>query len=328
MKTGDELSDAPLEGLGGAEPAQLLPSPQVDAEGELAAGAEPVARTQWQLFRRRFFRHKVAVAALILLVLLYVCALFAHQLAPYDLNPKLNIDVLSQARKGPSAKHWLGTDELGRDQLTRIIYGGRISLAIGLTVAIAATVIGTLIGMLAGFFGGWTDQGLSRFTDLVLVIPDLAVLAIAGKELGNGSVPVIILILAALYWTYLARVVRGLVISLKEKEFVEAARASGASSFRIIGRHILPNCVGPITVAATLTVATAIITESTLSFLGFGVQSPTVTWGNMLSQSEGTVGTHLSYLIYAPGLAILLTVLAVNFLGDGLRDAFDPQSKH
>jgi peptide/nickel transport system permease protein len=165
-----------------------------------------------------------------------------------------------------------------------------------------------------------------RFSDLFLIVPDIALLAWALQYFGQGNVT-IILVLAGIFWMYIARVVRGQVLSLKEKEYVEAARAAGASPFRIITRHILPNTIGPIMVDATLAVAAAIITESTLSFLGFGVQPPSTSWGKMLSDAEGYVGTKKAYLLYFPGLAILLTVLAVNFLGDGLRDAFDPQSQ-
>jgi peptide/nickel transport system permease protein len=293
----------------------------------VGAGApelQPVARSQWQLFRRRFFKHKVAVAAGVILLLLYLSAIFAGQVTRYPLNPNISE---TQAQAGPSATHWFGTDELGRDQFTRIIYAGRISLAIGLAVAVVSTAIGSLIGAAAGYFGRWADQLLMRLTDLFLVVPALAILLMAQKKFG-GSVPVIIIVLSLLFWQYIARVVRGVFLSLKEKEFVEAARASGASSWRIIFRHMLPNAIGPIAVNATLAVALAILTESTLSFLGFGVRPPTVSWGNMLQQSEGAVGTANAYLIYFPGLFILVTVTAVNFLGDGLRDAFDPQSKH
>jgi peptide/nickel transport system permease protein len=317
------------EDFGGVGPGQELPAAlEPQAAGPIGLEAPP--RSQWQLFRRRFFKHKLAVVSLVLLALLFVvCVLLPSQVAPYPANPDLSDpNVLLAARQPPSTDHWLGTDTAGRDQLSRLIKGGQVSLIIGLAVAIFATLIGTAIGALAGYFGGRVDQLLSRLTDLVLIVPAIAVLAIAGKYLSGGSPTILILILSGLFWTYVARVVRGLVLSLKEKEFVEAARASGASSSRIILRHILPNTIGPILVAATLTVATAIITESTLSYLGFGVQAPSISWGNMLSNAEGATGTSLAYLIYAPGLAILITVLAVNFVGDGLRDAFDPQSGH
>jgi len=293
----------------------------------VVAGSEPVAQSQWELFRRRFLRHKLAVAAAIVLLLLFLSAIFAGVVAPYPLNPRLEGAVLAGARHGPSWKHWFGTDELGRDQFTRVLYAGRISLTVGLSVALVSTIFGTMVGALAGYFGKWTDQLLMRFTDLVLVVPPLAILLMAGKHFG-GSPTVIIAILAVVYWMPIARVVRGVFLSLKEKEYVEAARASGASDLRIIVRHMLPNTVGPIAVNTTLVVGLAILTESTLSFLGFGIQPPTVSWGNMLAQSVQAVGTPMAYLLYFPGLAILITVLAVNYLGDGLRDAFDPQSSH
>ena len=197
-------------------------------------------------------------------------------------------------------------------------------------MAVISTLFGTMVGALAGYFGRWADNLLMRLTDLVLVVPALAILLIAGQKIktSGGSGPAIVLVLSVLFWMPIARVVRSVFLSLKEKEFVEAARASGASGVRIMLRHMLPNAIGPIAVNATLVVGLAIIAESTLSFLGFGIQPPTVTWGNMLAQSEGSVGTPTAYLIYSPGLAILLTVLAVNYLGDGLRDAFDPQSTH
>jgi peptide/nickel transport system permease protein len=247
----------------------------------------------------------------------------AKLFAPYD--PSAQDLLLGPV--GPRAEHWFGTDELGRDVLSRILYAGQISLKIGITVALISTVVGTAVGAVAGYMGKTVDQALMRLTDLFLIVPGIAILAIALKKFGNDDLT-IILVLAGLFWMYVARVVRGQVLSLKEKEFVEAARASGASSSRIVLKHLLPNVVGPIVVNATLSVAGAIITESTLSFLGFGVQPPKTSWGNMLSDAEGYIGTSRAYLLYFPGLMILLTVLAVNFLGDGLRDAFDPQSEH
>ena len=288
--------------------------------------AEPAALSQWQLFRRRFFRHKLAVAAGIIILLLYLMAILAPIIAPYSLNPPLTAQVLLAARHGPSFAHPFGTDELGRDQLTRMMFAGRISLLIGLSVSLVSTVVGVTLGSLAGFFGGRVDQLIMRVTDLFLIVPGLAILMIAQRGFGSGTL-VIILIVSVLYWQWIARVVRGVFLSLREKEFIEAARASGASPWRIITRHLLPNTIGPIVVNTTLVVGYAILTESTLSFLGFGIQPPTVSWGNMLAQSEGSVGTPTAYLVYFPGLFILLTVLAVNFLGDGLRDAFDPQSR-
>jgi peptide/nickel transport system permease protein len=306
----------------------------VASEFMLLPTTEPPARSQWQLILRRFVRHRLAVVSLLVLVALYVVVSFPHLTAPYALNPK-NLP-LSEANLGPRLKHIFGTDELGRDQLTRIIYASHVSMTIGLMVAICSTVIGTFIGAVAGYFGGWVDQVLMRITDLFLVIPGIAIIAIAQQGLANKDLPIvghvssitlIIGIMSVLFWQTIARVVRGLFLSIKEKEFVEAARASGASSWRIMFRHILPNVVGPIVVNATLVVAAGILLESALSFLGFGIKPPAVSLGSMLSQSESAVGTHTAYLIYYPGLALLVIVLAVNFLGDGLRDALDPQSQ-
>ncbi|HVV36083.1 MAG TPA: ABC transporter permease [Acidimicrobiales bacterium] len=281
---------------------------------------EPEARTQWQLIRRRFFHHRVAVVSLVVLIVLILLCFGAHWIAPY---PKGKQDLLL-GPVGPNGKHWFGTDNLGIDQLTTLLYAGQVSLKIGLAVALISTVVGTVVGAVAGYYGAVWDQFLMRATDLFLVVPQIAVLAIALKKFGH-SVNWIIVVLAALGWMYVARIVRGQVLSIKEKEFVEAARAAGASSPRIIVRHILPNCIGPILVNATLAIAGAIITESTLSFLGFGIQIPDESWGHMLSSAEGNFSVH-THLLYFPGLMILLTVLCVNFLGDGLRDAFDPQS--
>jgi len=292
-----------------------------EGESQLSPGVEPEARTQWQLFFRRFLRHRLAVASLFVLIIMIVLCFGASWIAPYPKNAQ---DLLALP-KPPSGAHWFGTDDLGRDEFTETLYAGQISLKIGIAVALLSTLIGTVFGAVAGYFRGWTDQLVMRITDLFLVVPQLVVLAIAIKRFGQSDT-MIALVLAALFWMYVARVVRGQVLSVREKEFVEAARASGASAPRIITRHILPNIIGPIMVNATLAVAGAIIAESTLSFLGFGVQPPSTSWGNMLSNAEGAVGTPKAYLLYFPGLMIFITVLAVNFLGDGLRDAFDPQS--
>jgi peptide/nickel transport system permease protein len=293
-------------------------------EFELAPGAEPVARSNWELFRRRFFRHRLAVVAIVVLVLLLVVCFGASWIAPY---PKNQINLLITPG-GPSAKHWFGTNDSGQDMLTQVLYAGQISLKIGLAVAFFSTVLGVLVGALAGFYGGWIDQGLSRLTDLFLIVPELAILGVAIHRLG-GTDNSFIIVLAALGWMYVARVVRGQVLSIREKEFVEAARASGASGPRIILRHILPNCIGPIMVNATLAIAAAVIAETTLTFLGLGLKPPATSWGILLNNAEGAVtNTHTFYLVFFPGIFLILTVLSVNFLGDGLRDAFDPQSPH
>ncbi|WP_214109251.1 ABC transporter permease [Acrocarpospora catenulata] len=285
----------------------------------------PAVPTDPSLARRtagRFFRHRIAVLGLLVLLTLLVACFGAEWVAPHPRNAQ---DLLLGATP-PAPEHWLGTDDLGRDYLSEILYAGRLSLAIGLSVAVLSTAIGTLLGAIAGYARGWADEVIMRVTDLFLIVPAIAVLAMALQGLGSSPLT-IILVLTGIGWTTIARVVRSQVLSLREKEFIEAARVLGASDLRIIVRHLLPNLVGVIVVNMSLAVAAAIILESTLSFLGFGVQPPESSWGNMLSQAAGLIGTTKVYLLYAPGVAILLTVLAVNFVGDGLRDAFDVQRR-
>ncbi len=245
----------------------------------------------------------------------------APLIAPFDFDA---ID-LGSIRQAPSAGHWLGTDDLGRDLLTRILYGGRVSIVIGLFAAFVGTGLGSLLGAVAGYYGGRTDTALMRLTDVVYSIPTLPLLIVLASytTADAGSMA---LTIGALSWMTTARVVRGEVLKLRSMEFVEAARSLGASNGRIIGRHILPNTVGPIVVGATLAVGNAIILESSLSFLGLGVQPPTPTWGNMLTDAQATMATQ-PWLSVFPGLAILTVVLAVNFLGDGLQDALDPRAE-
>lgn len=288
---------------------------------DLLLGTEPPPKTQWALARRRFFRHKMAVLSLVVLIAMYVLCFGAAFFAPYEQNEQ---DLLL-GDTPPSAEHWLGTDRTGRDQFSELLYAGQISLKIGVAVALVSTVVGTITGAVAGYYGRWIDQLLVQLTDLFLIVPALAVLAIALKKFGYNDLT-IILVLAGLGWMVIARVVRGQVLSVKEKEFVEAAKAAGASDRRIVLRHILPNCLGPIMVNATLAVAAAIITESTLSYLGFGVQPPQTSWGNMLEDARGSLGSGKGYLILGPALCVITVVMCINFLGDGLRDALDPQA--
>jgi peptide/nickel transport system permease protein len=294
------------------------------------------ARSQWRLIARRFLRHKVAVLALALLLALAFMAAFASTISPYEANPPLTGEVLSQSRKGPSWDHLFGTDKLGRDQFTRVLVALQKSLLIGLGAATLSALIGVVIGSLAGFYRGWIDTLLMRFTDLVLVLPGLAVLLILANNpepsfFGLFDLPPatevggMIIVISILGWMPMARIVRGELLSLREKEFVEAARASGASGPRIILRHLLPNAVGPIVVFATLEVGIAILLEATLSFLGAGIQLPDISLGTLIESAEDSVGTDLSYLIVYPGLMLFFVVLCVNFIGDGLRDALDPR---
>lgn len=290
-------------------------------EHDVPDGAAP-APSGWRQLLRRFRRHRLAVAGLLVLGALVVTCFGADWIAP---APQGQQD-LGLGPTPPSADHWLGTDDLGRDYLTELLHAGRISLAIGFAVAIASTAIGTLFGTVAGYVGGVTGELMMRVTDLFLILPIVAVLALVLEWLGPSPYTIVI-VLAGITWTYIARVVRSQVLSLREKEFIDAARVIGAGTPRIMVRHLLPNLAGLIAVNMSLATATAIIVESTLSFLGFGVQPPQTSWGNMLSQASSLVGTDQVYLLYFPGLFILLTVLSINFVGDGLRDAFDPQGK-
>ncbi|UYM04238.1 ABC transporter permease [Solicola gregarius] len=284
------------------------------------ASAETSTR---KAFVRRFARHRLAVLGLLVLIVLAIATFGADVVAP---SPRGAQD-LTLGPTPPSAAHWFGTDELGRDYLSELLYAGRVSLAVGLAVAMLSTAFGTLVGTIAGYAGGVVDELVMRITDLFLIVPAIAILALALEALGQ-STPAIVMVLAAIGWTYVARIARSQVLSLREREFVDAARSIGASPPRIVVRHILPNLAGIIAVNMSLTVATAIIIESTLSFLGFGVQPPSSSWGSLLSTASGLVGTPEAYLLYFPGLLILTTVLAVNFVGDGLRDALDPQGKN
>jgi peptide/nickel transport system permease protein len=240
---------------------------------------------------------------------------------------------------GPSAQHPFGTDTIGRDVLARTIYGGQISLIIGLLAVLIENIIGILVGALAGYYGGLIDSLLMRITEAMLNIPEIFLLIVMAKFFGgqipelelfgrtfSGSVIMIVLIIGFTSWMYLARIVRAQFLSLKENEFILAARATGTSNFEIIFRHILPNSIAPIIVTATLGVANAILAEAYISFLGLGVQPPTATWGNMLDGANNYLES-APWLWFFPGLLILLTVLSINFLGDGLRDAIDPRSR-
>jgi len=307
-------------------------------------GVELEARSQWAYARMRFFRHKLAVTSLIILICFGLLALFAGQVAPYgeDEIPLDAIDFLSTLNRAPTFDGWhlFGTDQLGRDYLSRIIYGIQTSLGVAIVVALLSTLIGTAVGSVAGYYGGAIDNGLMRFTDLILTVPGLAVLLVAAAYLGSSSVvvplgvtsltipqPMVIgLILAFLFWTGIARIVRGLFLSLREKEFVEAAKAAGAGDRRIIARHILPNCVGPIVVNTTLIIAAAILVEAALSFLGFGIQPPESSIGKLIADGQQQ-GPDQWWLILFPGLVITAIALCVNFVGDGLRDALDPTQR-
>jgi peptide/nickel transport system permease protein len=285
------------------------------------AGLHLRVRSQWSYARMRFFRHRLALIGMIGLVVIFGAGVFANFVAPYGYA---QID-LSHILEGPSRAHYFGTDSIGRDEFTRVIWGIRTSMEVGVFVAFVSTVVGLVVGAVAGFFGGWLDNILMRFTDLVLTLPLLAVLLTATALLGQGSQWRVSLILVFFFWTTTARVVRGVYLSLREKEYVEAAKASGAGDARLMFRHILPNTLGPIVVNATLAVGTAILVEAALSFLGFGIKPPTPSLGVLVSDAQAN--PQQWWLTIFPGLTIVAIVLCVNFVGDGLRDALDPQQR-
>lgn len=280
------------------------------------------SRGMWQLARRQFLRHRAAVASLLVLALLILVALAAPLLMPEERAIRPNpLNIL----KPPSADHWLGTDEVGRDILARLIYASRISLTIGFLSVVVAVTVGATLGSIAGYFGGAADNAIMRFTDAVLSIPVLFFLIVLSVTLGP-SVRTMVIVIGLLSWMELARMVRASFLSLRKREFVEAARTIGTSDVAIIVRHVLPNSVAPIVVAATLGVGNALLTEATVSYLGLGVQPPTPSWGNMLYNAQSYF-FNAPWITLYPGLLILATVLSINFVGDGLRDALDPRTR-
>ena len=293
--------------------------------------------SMWALTWRRFLKHRLAVFSAGVLAVLAVLAMLAPLAASLIGSDGEAVNLFNRFQ-APSLSHPLGTDEIGRDTLVRLLYGGRISLFVGLTAAVAAAVIGTLIGILAGYFGGRLDALLMRFTDGVIALPLLPLLivlaaldlnklglpdALASSE--NISLYRIVVIVALVGWTTVARLVRGSALSLRERDFVRAAEAQGASAWRIMTVHILPNLASPIIVATTLSVGNVILLESVLSFLGLGIQPPIPSWGNLLTNAQELIWDAPALAFY-PGVMIFITVIAFNFLGDGLQDALDPRA--
>ncbi len=290
-----------------------------------AAAAAEAARPgegYWQIAWRRLRRHRLAMGGLAVIALLVLAAVFAPWIAPYRFE---QIDLTNRFAPPFSGRHWLGTDDLGHDVFTRLLYAGRVSLVVGFAAALSAVALGTLVGVVAGYYGGLLDNVLMRLTDIVLTLPVFGVLLLLGRYFGGGILP-IVAIIGLFGWTVAARLVRGEILRLKTQDFAEAARALGASETRIIFRHLLPNALAPIIVAATLDVGGAILTEAALSYFGVGIQPPIPSWGNMLQNAQSYLWT-APWLAFWPGMMIFLTVLCFNFFGDGLRDALDPRLK-
>jgi len=289
------------------------------ASAPVVATASAASRKRtgvWQRFRR----HRVAMVGLAILAILAFCAIFAPIIAhndPYH-------TTLSLIRKPPTGAHWLGGDSSGSDVYARLIYAGRVSLSVGLVAVGIYTAIGLLLGALAGYYGGWVDSVIMRFADIVLSFPSLIIIITVVSVLGP-SIYNIMLVIGLLGWPPMARILRGLFLSLRERDFIVASRTVGAPNSRIIFKHLLPNALAPVIVAATFGIAQAILLEAGLSFLGLGVQPPTASWGNMLTDAQSlTVLESQPWLWIPPGIMIALAVLSINFIGDGLRDALDP----
>ena len=276
----------------------------------------------WQIAWGRFLKHRLAIVGGVVALGLTAMSILAAWIAPYPFD-QIRLDSRWSV---PGTAHLFGADELGRDVLTRIMYAGRISLSVGYLVAINISVIGMVVGAVSGFYGGKIDVVLMRLVDILLSVPTLPLYLILAALIPGGGVSRIVLIFTVFGWSTVARLVRGQILSLKTQDYVEAARAMGASETRIILRHLIPNSLAPVIVAATLTVGGAILAESGLSYLGLGIQPPTPSWGNMLQRAQEYIW-NASWLAVFPGVFIFITVLSFNFLGDGLRDALDPRLK-
>jgi peptide/nickel transport system permease protein len=286
-------------------------------------GGGVIATSTSRRWVRTFARHRLALVGLAIVSLLIVIAIGAPLIATHDPN---FVDLVA-SRQGPSREHWLGTDDIGRDVFSRVVHGARVSLSVGVVAVTIYVVIGTVLGAVSGYFGGRVDSVIQRLTDAVMCFPSLIIIISAVAILGP-SIYNVMLVIGLLSWPTICRIVRAQFLGLREREFVEAARSMGAGNARIIFRHILPNAIAPIIVAATFGIASAILTEAGLSFLGLGVQPPTASWGNLVNTAQSAaVLKQMPWLWIPPGSLIALAVLSINFVGDGLRDTFDPRSR-
>jgi peptide/nickel transport system permease protein len=280
----------------------------------------------WGEIWRRFRRDKFAMIGLVVIVLLVAIAVLAPWIAPHDPTTQYDEGLTMQGMPvGPSSQFWLGTDTLGRDLLSRLMYGARVSLVVGVCANGFALILGVVFGLTAGYFRGGTETVLMRMTDVMMAFP-IYLLAVALVSVLEPSLGILILVIGIVYWTPMTRVIHGEVLSIREKEFVDAARLTGCTNRRILFRHILPHLVAPIIVYTSLGIATTILFEATLSYIGLGVQPPTPSWGQMIAEGQNYYLSAPHLVIY-PGLAIMITVLAFNLVGDGLRDAFDPHQR-
>jgi peptide/nickel transport system permease protein len=303
---------------------------EFQAQSAAEAGQAIEGRSQWQLTWRRLRQDKVAVASAAVVVIMVALAVAAPLFAkltghgPDQAFPVTGISA-NGLPAGPGHQFWLGADGQGRDVFIRVLYGARISLFVGVLTTVIATVAGVSVGLVAGYFGGWVDTVLARFIDAVLAFP-YVVLGLALAVVFGPSLPVVIGVISFFSWAGISRIVRGQTLSIREKEYIEAARSVGASPWRIMAFDILPNLLAPVLVLATLSIPSAIIFEATLSYLGLGVQPPTPSWGNMLADAQNYYQVAWWYLLF-PALALLITTLAFNLLGDGIRDAMDPRTE-
>lgn len=279
-------------------------------------------RSQGRIIFDRFMRNKVAIGGAVFLILLILFCFLGPLFWRADPNLP-DLTSLNATLASPSAAHPFGTDSVGRDTLARMMFGGRVSLLVGLTSMLMAIVFGIGIGSFAGYYGGVVDNVLMRFTDVILAVPLYLLLFVLSASFTDGTPKSVIILIAIFGWTYAARLVRGEFLSLKEREYVMASRTIGAKDFRLMFRHILPNAAGPIIVNATLLIGTNIILESVLSYFGFGIKPPDASWGSMITDANGLFDVD-PWLMLFPALAIFLTVLSLNLVGDGLRDALDP----
>ena len=300
----------------------VTPVEEVEPFLELTPALVQKRRSQGRIIFDRFIRNRAAIVGALVLGLLFLFCFLGPLVWRIDADA-INVTNVSSTLAGPSLQHPFGTDDVGRDEMARVMAGGRVSLLIGLSSMFVAIFFGVGIGAFAGFYGGIVDNLLMRFTDVALAVPLYLLLFVLSASFTDHTAKSVIILIAVLTWTYAARLVRGEFLSLKEREFVLAARTIGARNFRLMARHILPSAAGPIIVNATLLVGANIILESVMSYFGFGIQPPASSWGNLVSIGQGFFDV-APWLVLTPGLLIFLTVLSFNLVGDGLRDALDP----